>query len=812
MYGRREDSAGSARMLATVTMNVPLRRAASFALVAAGFSAGVAQVLLLRELLTIAYGNELSMGVLLACWLVCGALGALVARRATRADASAESLAKSMVGWSIVAGMLMMIALVCARSGLVMFYATPWADGESANPLLSLLGNGLELRPGEALSVVHMAVVGLLAALGPAALNGVQFALGCKLYERAEGASDRLGVAYASDAIGHLLGGVVLASVVVLAMNPFWIAGIAGGVNWLAAVALLAVGIRRKIVGWAIAVLLAGALTVHLALFMGERNERLLGGRAPGQEVLASVESIYGNLMLTRQNPDGIYLYQSGVYSGASPPLVGTIDQFVHFAMLQHPEPQRVLMIGGGVFGGLAEVLKHGPERIDYVELDDELFALAREWASDEDVAALNDPRVRAMQGDGRRLINQATSGSGGERWDVILLCLPDPSTAQLNRFYTVDFYARAREALSPTGVLAWEIPGSDGYFGPALLRLHTCLRATAASVFDEMVVMPGESAACVASTSTELSDDWKELEARLQERGVQAGYFEALLPDLLDPWTLQSVRETLAVAPDAPLNRDMRPVGYFLDQAWWATQFHPRSARWFGLVEGMRAWQLLIPGALAGAVLLALSGLRGVRSSFVPLSVAVTGLAAMSIELALLFAFQAMYGYVYHMVGVIVGAFMVGLAAGSVLTSRWLSGREPARVRLAMAVTQTKLAVFALVIGGVLPWLWATSDWWAQSPWAALVVFPLLTAMVGAVVGVQFPLATAAWHGADGGARAAAGLYAADLLGGAVGALAGGALLAPVLGLPGTCHLAAGLSFTVAVLLFARAWRERTG
>lgn len=55
-------------------------RPALLLLLAAGFSAGVAQVLLMRELMVLAYGNELSMGLLLACWLLAGALGSLVGR------------------------------------------------------------------------------------------------------------------------------------------------------------------------------------------------------------------------------------------------------------------------------------------------------------------------------------------------------------------------------------------------------------------------------------------------------------------------------------------------------------------------------------------------------------------------------------------------------------------------------------------------------------------------------------------------------------------------------------------------------------
>jgi len=55
----------------------------SVAILAKGFSGLVAQILLLRELLIVFSGNELSIGIILANWLILGAIGSyLVGRRA----------------------------------------------------------------------------------------------------------------------------------------------------------------------------------------------------------------------------------------------------------------------------------------------------------------------------------------------------------------------------------------------------------------------------------------------------------------------------------------------------------------------------------------------------------------------------------------------------------------------------------------------------------------------------------------------------------------------------------------------------------
>ncbi|MCD6360827.1 MAG: hypothetical protein J7M38_08160 [Armatimonadetes bacterium] len=781
-----------------------MRAVTSAALIAPGLAAGVAQVLLLRELLTVAYGNELSLGVLLACWLICGALGSLLARRLARPDDTVADAARRMILLAALPAPMLIMGVLCARAGLV-FYSSilPHLCGDGSCPIIGAF-SGLSLRPGEAMDLGRMLLLGLAVAVGPAAVDGAQFAIGADLFARTRSGRKSMGAAYALDATGHLIGGVLLAWVVVMAMNPFAVATATGLINLAVAFALArVVAPDHRGLAWVVSSA-AVALIIALPVTSGLQRHSLRW-RFYQQQLLTSRESIYGNITVTRQKPDGIYLYQSGVYSGASPPLVGTIDNFVHFALLQHPRPRRVLIIGGGVPGGLAEVLRHNPEEVVYVELDGTLFDIAHRWGAAADVAALDDPRVTARQGDGRRVLTHCRSGAPDGTWDIILLCMSDPSTAQLNRFYTVEFYRRARAALNRDGILAWQIPGSDGYFGASLLRLHTCLLGTARTVFPHMVRMPEENTACVAGGSDYLTDDWRVLQARLYERGIEVTYLEAVLSEVLRPWTLDNVARTLAGAPPQPLNRDLHPIGYFFDQAWWTEQFHPNSVRLFALLERLSLLNLIIPALAVAVVLWLLSPIRRVSDALVPLSVALTGMISMGMEVVLLFAFQSMYGYVYHMVGVIVGAFMIGVAAGSMGITRWLTGKSRRAARAGLALAQLAMAALAAGIALLLSALWGSAAAWFETDLAAGLLFPFLTALVGLGVGVQFPLATNAWCEEGETARAAAGLYAADLVGASVGALLGGALLAPVLGLPGTCCVVAVFSVLMAALLMTR-------
>jgi len=51
----------------------------------------------------------------------------------------------------------------------------------------------------------------------------------------------------------------------------------------------------------------------------------------------------------------------------------------------------------------------------------------------------------------------------------VIIVDVPDPQTAQLNRFYTAEFFRSAREHLAPGGLLSLQLRSSEETISPGL-------------------------------------------------------------------------------------------------------------------------------------------------------------------------------------------------------------------------------------------------------------------------------------------------------------------------------------------------------
>jgi spermidine synthase len=428
------------------------------------------------------------------------------------------------------------------------------------------------------------------------------------------------------------------------------------------------------------------------------------------------------------------------------------------------------------------------------VELDPQLLATVRKYLSAEGRQALADPRVQVFPNlDGRLFVKRTR-----QPFDVILVCLPDPSTAQLNRFYTLEFCRKARRALRPEGVLALRLASGENYLSPETQLLNACLARTLRQAFADVVVLPGETALFLACPSPGILTTRPEvLVARFRQRRLQPKYLTEYDFTLrLMPERMEWLRARLEQAPRVKLNRDFFPICYYYHWLRWTAQFSRRdeasgrrAERLLALAEGLRVEWFALPLALVGIGRLLRRRRRPRRPHrMVAWTLFCSGFGGMALEMLLVFAFQSLYGYVYSQVGLLIAAFMLGLFLGTYGLNRLLAG--PSRMGLpTLARLQLALTLYALA----LPLLLEGLGHLRQQFLLVLVaqgLFPLLVALAGLLVGAQFPLASSLCLQAEGATagRIGGSLYAADLLGGCGGALLVSALLLPLLGVFQTC------------------------
>jgi len=775
------------------------------ALAAVGFTSTIAQVLLMRELVATFYGNELLFGLVLAAWLAWVAVGSWgLGRPAERRRWGTLR--------AFAAGLALAAALLPAQMGLV----------RGARTLLGVM-------PGAFVEFGPMVLTVVLVPAPLCVLCGALFTLGARLtIERGRTA----GRAYVWESAGAVAGGALFSFVFVRWLDPFQTALLVGGVDLTVAVQLLKGEAPRQappqVRGDAQGS--AGNLKLPLACFLLLTLAALFIGPTLHTATLHwqwtdqvfAADSVYGRLTVQARDGQRAF-FENGLLTfetqGVFP------EEVTHFPLLAHSDPREVLLVGGGVAGDVREILKHPVDRVIYVELDPLLIEAAQVHLPPEDAAVLDDPRVRLVLTDGRLYVRRCaeaarfpslpfiSKGAADDAedamcpaFDVVVLDLPEPATGALNRFYTHEFFEDVRTVLAPGGVFSLGLPSAENYWSPELARRNGSVYHTLRAVFPQVVVLPGEHNFFLASDSS-LETDPAVLAGRLTDRGVDTRW---VTPDYVE-YTFTTdrfagVQAELAATAGVRLNRDLAPICYYYDLVLWLSRFYPNLRGLFEGADLASLWWVAVPLALV--VLLARHpGFKGAipmarwRSNWgVLLVIAGIGLAEMTLEVVILFAFQVLYGTIYARVSLIVTAFMAGLAlggaAGDWLLGRWLAvgGQESAvtgRARRALIAVQAAVALYSAVFPLIL----------SLPASVPVAVFPLLALMAGALTGAAFPLAVALMRGSAG--RAAGLLYGADLVGGCLGALAGAVFLVPVLGIPQTCIAVAlvGLAGLLALL-----------
>ncbi len=150
-------------------------------------------------------------------------------------------------------------------------------------------------------------------------------------------------------------------------------------------------------------------------------------------------------------------------------------EVLVHPVMLAHPNPKRVLIIGGGDGGTLREVLRHDVEKVTMVEIDEMVVEVSRIYLG-IDRGAFEDPRAELIIGDGVKYLRES-----GERFDAIIVDSTDP-VGPAKLLFSEDFYRTAYEKLNDPGIYITQA-GSVYLFTNELLDAYRAMK----KVFDRV-------------------------------------------------------------------------------------------------------------------------------------------------------------------------------------------------------------------------------------------------------------------------------------------------------------------------------------
>ena len=152
-------------------------------------------------------------------------------------------------------------------------------------------------------------------------------------------------------------------------------------------------------------------------------------------------------------------------------------EALVHPALILHPQPRSVLIVGGGEGATLREVLRHPTvERAVMVDIDEEAVDACREYLGAWHQSAFDDPRTELLHADARAWLEEHD-----ERFDSIIIDITDPLAGGPSyRLFTREFYRLVADRLTEHGTIAVQAESVD----LSVLDAHLTIVATLRDVF----------------------------------------------------------------------------------------------------------------------------------------------------------------------------------------------------------------------------------------------------------------------------------------------------------------------------------------
>ncbi|HOW09743.1 MAG TPA: hypothetical protein PLX08_08070 [Bacteroidales bacterium] len=563
-----------------------------------GLISSSVQLLLLKEIMNIAGGYELVSGTFLCSWLLGSAAGSSLARTAPPMDLKKINL------W--------------------------FSSGPLISLFLMLLLSRLFLKSGETPSFLAGAVFTFIVLLPFCLISGFAF---IKLVAAAQESGSQPGKSFSAETTGGMAAGILISVLSSGLLNTYQslLLIIVLGFAYTMLTYFLT-GYRNKFIFKVITLL----MILPVFIFSPDILFRqvLLGGIT----VTESTDTPYGNITRGIYNDETSIYYDQRLLSFSSDVIESEED--IHYAMLQADNPETVLLISGCIPSRLNEIKKYKVTKTICVERDPAL-------------AKMSEP---GDSGSGAVYIENADAitylRKTNEKFDVVLLLLPPPSSLSLNRYYTKEFFAMAKGRMDKDGIFSCSPGINPDYFNKEAVSLYSSVYKSLKSVFRNVVPIAGNLIYFIASD--------KELTASVcrlaEERNIENAYVgpDYLSDDLIE----QKTGEIISVIDNSvPANTYDRPIACFYYQSFNLSKNY-----------GSKLPSVIILLLVFALSLMSLKGSNGIMYF--------SALALAGYEITLLLVLQLAIGNMYQITGIILAGLMAGLAAGSGIDIRFFRNK----------------------------------------------------------------------------------------------------------------------------------------
>jgi spermidine synthase len=206
----------------------------------------------------------------------------------------------------------------------------------------------------------------------------------------------------------------------------------------------------EKVAIYRIAAMALSLVMLAGMVFADNISESIEGGLYRDRVVLIE-QTQYQKIVMTKHRDD-VRLYIDGNCQFSTADEYRYHEALVHVPMNEIRKRDKVLILGGGDGMAAREVLKY-PEvkSIDLVDLDGEMIRIC---STNPDITAINQNSLTSDKLTVHTMDAYEYLEDCKEKYDLIIVDLPDPNTEVLNKLYSNIFYRMCKAALAEEGVM----------------------------------------------------------------------------------------------------------------------------------------------------------------------------------------------------------------------------------------------------------------------------------------------------------------------------------------------------------------------